>query len=281
MLSRAMDCIIRAMSNGPNCDGGTTDGQRLVRLGLAMVALLAVTAIFFQIPALAGKRTTEVLLWLLVIGSLTMFARGFRLLRNSVNAGRLGRIIAGFSVAFGLVACCIPTFDSTDILTYVNIGWLQTRHGANPYCEAVCEIPSWQSDPMFYYEWAHIPSAYGFLFARLAKLVTDISGPSPVLAIMLFKAVNLLVYLATGWLLYRGLRARSCPGAERAMYLFLWNPLVLLQTLANGHNDLLMSALMRRSLWPFASVCKSTSGFHKKRYMARSAPGHDRARSPR
>ncbi len=67
---------------------------------------------------------------------------------------------------------------------------------------------------------------------------------------MLFKATNTLVFLLCGWLidrLSRHLGQFSQIGANS--YLFLWHPLLLLNHLANAHNDVLMACCALLALW--------------------------------
>jgi len=60
----------------------------------------------------------------------------------------------------------------------------------------------------------------------------------------LFKLVNLAAYGASAWLVWTGAKRLGMARPIRALYLFLWNPLLLLHHIANGHNDLLTGCLV-------------------------------------
>lgn len=239
-----------------DCSAIAERKKKLVRLGLCMTGLLMAAVIFFHLPrlysihhehmpALAGQRIIkELFLWPFVLGALWLFLRGSCLIQEASEQGGQRRTIVGFGVLFGLLAVCIPAFDTTDLRAYVSIGWQQTAYGANPYVHAVCDMPDWQSDPMFFEEHARVPPVYGFLFARLAHALAYLGAGNLVLTIALFKAVNLVVFLAAGWLVCRATRSLSTPAANHVAFLYFWNPLILLQILSNVHTDLIMGLLM-------------------------------------
>ena len=134
----------------------------------------------------------------------------------------------------------IPAFFSTDVYYYGNVGWQQVAYHANPYVHSVNEIPNWKSDPMFFPTWENVPSLYGFLFSEISYAAAWLGGGHRALTAMLFKLINVAAFVATGWLVWRGCKFFRLPNPERALYLFLWNPLLLLHFLSDGHNDLLM-----------------------------------------
>src|SRR5262249_28552280 len=135
-------------------------------------------------------------------------------------------------------------FDSLDLYGYVNKGWLQHHYGLNPYVQTVDSLPLWHSDPMFTNVWIHNPCPYGFLFARIARLACLIGDGNLLRTLLIFKLFNLGAGMLTAIFLYLTAKKLAVRRPDLALYLYLWNPLLLLQEIANGHNDILMAASM-------------------------------------
>ena len=215
--------------------------------------------------------------WFLALGTLAAYFCGYKALEKvergegrgeSQGAERLRAPLSPlpsmirFAIVFCLLALLIPPFFSMDVYYYGSAGWQQAAYHANPYVSPLSEIPHWKSDPMFFPEWKDVLSPYGFLFSEISCVFAWLGGDSRVLTTLLFKLLNAAVFGATAWLVWRGCRyfgeegERGEQEAERGnatprrplpaplsllpLYLFLWNPLLLLHFLSDGHNDLLM-----------------------------------------
>jgi hypothetical protein len=228
--------------------------------GLVTAALLALTALFFHVPALAShKAASEVFRWLLATGLLGAFLWGYRALRDPPEASGRRRTIVGFAAAFCLLSLLVPPFHDIDLCCYINIGWQQAHYGLNPYTRTLSEVPGWQHDPMFRPYWLFTPSAYGFLFDLLARVVCQIGNGDWGLTLFLFRAFNVLVFALLGWVVWACCRRLRLPHPERVLYLLLWNPLLLMTGLVQGHNDILMALFSALAVylalgrgWPLA-----------------------------
>lgn len=127
--------------------------------------------------------------------------------------------------------------------------------------------------------WVNNPSPYGFLYLLIAKGLCALGQGNKAATLLIFKLGNLVVHLLTALLLWLGSRAlrqrqkeesdgtTSHHRPETALYLYLWNPLILLHGLANGHNDLFMgffllagvyAALKNRLLWLLPALVAAT-----------------------
>lgn len=219
-----------------------------------MLGLLAMTAVFYQIPALCGPRwAREVFVWPLMAALLFVYWRGYQ----SVLAQKTEmKWLWLTGVLFALVAVLIPPFHSTDIYGYINRGWQQLQYGLNPYVHTVDHIPHWEQDSMITDHWVNNPSPYGFLYLLVAKALCWLGHGDKALTVLVFKAWNGLLYLMTALLIQLGAKRLNEVGPENfrgklrpelALCLYLWNPLVLIHSLANGHNDILMGFLVTLS----------------------------------
>lgn len=221
--------------------GDTTGRDLLVRAGAIMFAVLLGAVGFYSIPGVIGGDAEEGGGWFIVIGTLTAYYLGYKALESTSNLAALRRPIVGFGLVFCLAAVLIPPFFSTDVYCYGNIGWQQAGYGLNPYVSPLSATPNWRADPLFFATcWEDTPSAYGFLFSELAHAVAWVANGDRMLATWIFKLLNVAVFMATGWLIWRGCKYLGRSDSERTLYLFLWNPLLLLHTVSDGHNDLLM-----------------------------------------
>jgi hypothetical protein len=180
----------------------------------------------------------EVFAWLLVLPLLYLFWRGYRQLRRAPNAVSTKAIVC-FAALFCLAAFFTYPFHSTDVFGYVNRGWQQVRYGQNPYVYTLAEVPGWQQDPMLREHWIYNPNPYGFLFTLLARAVCRVAYGNWYLSLQLFKALNVAAYAGIARLVWLGAKRLKHARPDVALYLILWNPLLLLHHVANGHNDLL------------------------------------------
>lgn len=212
-----------------------------------MGLLLLLTLLFYRTPALCGPRwAREVFVWPLTAALLLGYWQGYRAVFSQEIKSKWLWLTA---ILFAIVAVLIPPFHSTDIYGYINRGWQQLQYGLNPYVYTVDHIPNWGQDPMITDHWVNNPSPYGFLYLLVAKLLCWIGHGDKPLTVLVFKAWNGLLYLLTAGLIWIGAKQLNETGPDRfqgklkpelALYLYLWNPLVLIHSLANGHNDILM-----------------------------------------
>jgi hypothetical protein len=92
--------------------------------------------------------------------------------------------------------------------------------------------------------WIYNPNPYGFLFTLIARFLVWIGRGNWWLTLFLFKGINVLAYGVTACLVWFGAKRLGQRRPIVALYLFLWNPLILMHHIANGHNDILTGCLM-------------------------------------
>lgn len=221
-------------------DRDTAGQDSLLRSGWLMLGTLFFAVVYYNLPSLLGQAREEIGGWAVTVGSLTAYYYGFRGVQSASDLARARRIIVGFAAAFCLAAIFVPPFFSTDVYCYGNIGWQQAGYGCNPYVFSPSEVPGWKTDPLFFASWENSPTAYGFLFSELSCAITWLAGGNRFAATLLFKLVGAAVFAGTGWLVWLGCKRLGRSNCERTLYLYLWNPLVLLHFVGDAHNDLLM-----------------------------------------
>jgi hypothetical protein len=63
------------------------------------------------------------------------------------------------------------------------------------------------------------------------------------------KGLSVVAFLSAAWLVERLLLELRPGAALEGLYFFAWNPLVLLMTVGDGHNDIVLVALVLLALW--------------------------------
>jgi hypothetical protein len=247
--------------------GGAGDARRLALTGALTGAVYLATFLFY-VRGFQGytRAAREVFIWLAVLPLLYLFWRGYRVVR-APGGERHARTVVWFAALFCVACALVYPFHSTDVFGYINRGWQQAHHGMNPYVYTVAEVPGWRTDPMIWDHWIYNPNPYGFLFTLLARLLCTLGGGSWWATLLLFKAVNVGAYALTGWLVWSGARHLGHERPLLALYSFLWNPLVLLHHIANGHNDVLIgcvlalaayAAVRGRDVWVLPALAAAT-----------------------
>lgn len=169
-----------------------------------------------------------------VAGLIVLFALFWAALRIAQQASVPQRLILALGLLFGFTLIWLYPVTATDLFQYVLRARVRVVHGADPMVVTPDHFPD---DPLlpFAGEWADDLSPYGPAWELLAEGIAWMGAREAVSGALAYKGVALLAYLACVGLLAWGTR-----GDGHALLLFAWNPLVLLQGLGNGHNDLLM-----------------------------------------
>jgi hypothetical protein len=175
--------------------------------------------------------------------------------RNSVSVW----LILAFSLVFSVTLIWLYPVTATDLFHYVMRARVQVVYDANPMTIPPSRFPD---DPLmpFLGEWKNVLSPYGPAWELLAGAVASLGFTGVVSGALAYKVVALLAYVVCMAALSWGRR-----GDLGALLFFAWNPLVLLQGVGNGHNDLVMLAWLllalvfwdRRGNWFLATAALS------------------------
>jgi hypothetical protein len=167
---------------------------------------------------------------------------------RAVRSGQVGRTsIWGFALLFAVTLFWLMPITA-DLFAYLSQAHLFTDLGRNPTLVAPLEGGT---DPLllaYSSPYATYPTVYGPAWVLLAAPGT--LGPSDVAGgVWYLKGLATLSYLGCAWLLERILRQIRGDKVLQGLYLFAWNPLVLLLAVGDGHNDIVMTAMILSSLW--------------------------------
>ncbi|MCC7355851.1 MAG: glycosyltransferase family 39 protein [Anaerolineae bacterium] len=235
--------------------GSGAGAPRLLRLGLAMEALylLYFTArfplarLYDTLPPVDFAKLTSYF-WgdsVAYVAVLTaLFVLSVMAARSVTPArGRALAFILAGSAIFGLTLVFLYPILATDLFSYALRGRVAALYGANPFAVSPSAFPH---DPWIGLtgEWAVSASPYGPLWEGLSYLVARFSGGNFLAHLLALKVVAFVSYLCSVGLVW-AILGRLAPERQAAGTLFYaWNPFTLLETVGNGHNDILMVALI-------------------------------------
>lgn len=169
---------------------------------------------------------------------------GWRLVRRGKAARRVVWAFAGLYAA--TVFWLLPI--TSDLFGYLVQAHLYTDLGRNPLEDAPLEVPLDRLLLAYQGPYAGYSSAYGPTWTLLSAPATvgryDVAG-----GLLYLKGLAAAAYLGSAWLVERLLRRLRPADALLGLYLFAWNPLVVLLAVGDGHNDVVMMALALLAVW--------------------------------
>ena len=160
-------------------------------------------------------------------------------------------------IAIAFISTLMLPANSSDIFGYISFGEQIVHYDQNPYSEILANIENWRLDPLLgNMRWEYNPSPYGPVFTLICKFFVSISWNNLWLSFFIFKIFNFICYLLLIYIFHHTLKYFSTVhfghsfsqetkiwNTDRVWYLVALNPLLIIQGLWNGHNDLLLAVL--------------------------------------
>ncbi|HZI73883.1 MAG TPA: hypothetical protein VFD73_07605, partial [Gemmatimonadales bacterium] len=195
---------------------------------------------------------------------------------GTVRAGDVKEALAGvviFLVGALLVLMLVPGVLSTDIFSYIWYGRILVDFGQNPLTHVPADYTFYDSGGWLQWVfWKETPSVYGPAWVLLAGAIAQISnalGGDIVNHILGHKVVAALSHLANVALIWKisgivigkywrrpDLHALKLAEADwqagmrlAVTLAYAWNPLMVIEMGANGHNDVLMLTGVLLAVW--------------------------------
>jgi hypothetical protein len=170
-------------------------------------------------------------------------------------------LVVGATLVFQLTLLWLPGIFSQDVFSYIAYGRVAAEYGLNPYVWPPSALPHDDVVAWVATVWRTYPAPYGPLWLDVQWLMARIFGQAPIadqaLAYRALANALLLGNLGLAWALFgrvgafAGRRHRTAALAALA-----WNPLVLFETSANAHNDVLMVTFSLGAVW----LCVASRG---------------------
>ncbi|WP_136625217.1 hypothetical protein [Dictyobacter kobayashii] len=135
-----------------------------------------------------------------------------------------------------------PAIMTTDVYSYSSYGRLLALYHANPYFVPPTAFPHDVVYQWLQPEWRKVVSIYGPIWTVVGTLLALIGGSSQLGLVIVFRCFALLCHLINIALIIATLRTmkRSPRLVLLGAFLYAWNPLVLMETVFNAHNDIFM-----------------------------------------
>jgi hypothetical protein len=156
-------------------------------------------------------------------------------------------IVLSGALAFSVALLFLYPLDAADIFDNIMHARIFGVYGANPFREVAKQFAG---DPFYpYVAWQRTPSAYGPIWETLAGGVARLAGDGIIANVLAFKLLNSL-FLALSISLVAVILRRIAPDRALAgVILLAWNPVVLYETIGNGHNDIAMAIWLLAAAW--------------------------------
>ena len=175
-----------------------------------------------------------------------MYWLAYRLVQQ-MQGGAGWIIVLGGSAAFAAILMFVFPFDAADIFDYIIHGRMAPVYGGNPYLNIPRQFPH---DPFYpYVAWKDDPSPYGPVWEILAGITSHLAGDGIVANIWAYKLIPGLFLFGSLGVVALVLRQEAPKQALAGTLLLAWNPLVLYETWAHGHNDMVMVFWILAAVW--------------------------------
>src|SRR5215469_9249423 len=145
----------------------------------------------------------------------------------------LRRSVFLFPVLFGLIMVWMQPVTTTDLYGYVARGYLYAQLHQNPMITKATLLPGGLSVD-------RPPSPYGPAWMVVTALVSEVAGNNLLANMLLFKFIGLAGMAVAIWLVDYLARKLYPERRLRILVLFAWCPLLIFDSIGNGHNDIIM-----------------------------------------
>ncbi|MFA6392169.1 MAG: hypothetical protein WCW66_05515 [Patescibacteria group bacterium] len=219
--------------------------KKIIILGILtylLYVVLVYSSFYYQINA-----TNSIIPWgynkqiffiLISIGLIVLYWLAYKSIKNTKE--NIKKIVILFSILFSITFIIAPPIGSADVYNYAYRARVKTVYEQNPYLVATENYP----DDLFYNfspkEWNFMTMQYGPLWASVSIGFSKIAGDNFFWNIFLYKLLALLSFFGSAYLINRILKITNPGKSLQGALLYLWNPLILFETINNAHNDILM-----------------------------------------
>jgi alpha-1,6-mannosyltransferase len=157
------------------------------------------------------------------------------------------RTVVILAIAAHAIVLLLPLLVSRDVYSYVAYGNIAGLHHANPYVQTPADFPHDAVAMLVGPKWFSAPAVYGPMFTAYASIVVRVAHNLET-QVEVFRWTAALASLGTIGLIATTVRRVWPSRAAFAVAAFGLNPVVLFQSVASGHNDLLVALAIAGAL---------------------------------
>lgn len=177
-----------------------------------------------------------------------LVALGFLFVLREAWRGAVSvRLVICLAVAYHVVVLFLPLLFSRDVYSYAYYGRIAAVYHANPYVATPSDFPHDLLAPYVGPKWVATPAVYGPVWTQVSALVAR-AVHSLEAMIVVFRLIAITASLGTIAIVAR-LARRGWPEREAfAIGAMGLNPIWLFQSVASGHNDVLVALSIAAAL---------------------------------
>ncbi|MDQ3856136.1 MAG: hypothetical protein M3281_07045, partial [Chloroflexota bacterium] len=149
-------------------------------------------------------------------------------------------------LVFSLPLIFLPGMFSGDIYLYMFYGRTIAHYGENPLIYPPEAFAGDMHASWVYWKW--LPSAYGPVWLMYSGALSAFAGNALFANIFTYKLGVLALHLLATVVVWATLRRVRPQLASWGTIFYGWNPLVLLETVGSGHNDVMVALFVALSL---------------------------------
>lgn len=167
---------------------------------------------------------------LLLISSFLMY---FKIIKNSKNLNIKKVLLFVLIVGFTFIIALPNT--STDVFFYMGTGRVLEEYGQNPYYMTIAEILKYNPEDLILKNsgpWKYVTVVYGPIWIIISFVLNKICFGSVTFLLYIFKIAALLIHVVNCYIIYKITKKKIFA------ILYGFNPLILIEFLINGHNDI-------------------------------------------
>lgn len=176
------------------------------------------------------------------VASFLVYFTAFLVLRALPSGWWAVALVMIFSIVFQITLALMPGIFTTDLFSYAMYGYIPGVYDLNPYIYVPGYFPNNRMTSWIHPVWYYTPSIYGPVWIDFSVWLTGFTRDrSLVDQALAYRLVSNLAHLVNIGLVGLLIRKLGSPKPAALLLLVAWNPLLLFEFAASGHND---SAMM-------------------------------------
>lgn len=206
-------------------------------------------------------------IWVYMFGLLLLFFSFYKITKivhefskkKSIDSNSLKKYILGIGIISGVILLFLYPITAIDIVVYVINARNWVLYGGNPL---IVPPETFANDPYIHLAGEYVSkiSPYGPVWEIIGSIPVHLGITEIASGIIAFKIISLIAYIFMAWLI--GWKSEQKNVSQiTALSFFALNPLVMLEAIGNGHNEMMMIAfvtlgliLYQKNNWLWATV---------------------------
>lgn len=194
----------------------------------------------------------QTLIYALILISMTILY--FLIIKRREKIFKNSKRMFIFIAIIAIIFIVVVPFTSSDIFYYLGIGRINSTYSQNPYYTTIMDFVEDGDNAKFLENdtvllkgyknfWADTTVVYGPVWTLICKLVASLSFGSIDIGLLVFKMLNVLAHMLCCYLIYKI--------TKKKIFVLLYglNPFIMIEAIANVHNDIFIVLLTLLSLY--------------------------------